>query len=260
MAKIFIAYRRQDSTYYVNGIQQVLEERFGKRSIVRDVTANIPLGTDYRKYLQSAVANSNVLLAVIGKKWEESFRSRAEDESDFLRIEIEEALERNIPVVPVLVGGAELPRKKNLPASISELVFREAAQIRSGKNLDPDLKNLADSLAATLGEEQSAPHKRTENLVLRISVRPKSAAIGIKFRWTVTVRNDGAAPLRDVTVNRRTKMLEPPFELDPGRARRFKFETRYPKPGKKTNSVSATAVLPDGSTVRTGTKTSAEVE
>lgn len=259
MAKIFIAYRRNDSTFYVNALQQELEKRFGKRSVVRDVTANIPLGTDYRKHLQLAVANSDVLLAVIGKKWEESIRTRGEDETDFLRIEIEEALERKIPVVPVLVGGAKLPREKSLPPSISELVFREAAQIRSGKDLDPDLKILADRLAATLGEEQSAPHKRTESLVLRISVRPKSAAIGIKFGWTVTVRNDGAASLRDVTVHRGRRLLEAPFELDPGRSRRFKFETRYPKPGKKTNSVSATGLLPDGSIVRTGTKTSAEV-
>ena len=59
---------------------------------------------------------------------------------------------------------------------------------------------------------------------------------------------------------RRSRFLEPPFELKPGRSRRFWYETRSPKPGRKTTSVSATAVLPDGSTVRTGTKTSAEVE
>ena len=263
MAKIFLAYRRKDSAYYVNAIQQELERRFSKHSVVRDLTANIPLGTDFRKFLQDAVANSDTLLAVIGRQWLESILGRSEDETDFVRIEIETALARGIPVVPVLVGGATLPKKADLPSTISDLVYRQAAEVRSGKRLDPDLEALGQRLTAEItGPTPQAKRKGrgTEDLVLRISVNPSNGNIGIKFTWTVTVRNDGSGALRDVEVRRGKALLsEPGFVLAPGKSRRFTFETRYPKPGRKTNSVSAVATAADGTSAKIGTRTSAQV-
>lgn len=262
MARIFLAYRRKDSAFYVNAIRQELERRFGQRSIVQDVTANIRLGDDFRKFLQDAVRGSNALLAVIGTQWLDSIRSRSEDEGDLLRLEIETALASGIPVVPVLVGGAKMPRKADLPPAISELVYRQAAEVRSGARLNPDLSALGKRLQAAIADPGRPGKRRSrgEDLVLRISVKPKSGDIGIRFVWTVTVRNDGNAPLAEVEVRRGNSPLhERPLELAPGKSRRFTFDARYPKPGKKTNSVSAVAAAADGTPLKIATRTSVEV-
>jgi hypothetical protein len=265
MAKIFIAYRRRDATFFVNAIEDELQQRFGKRSVIRDVNANIPLGTDFRKYLRDAVANSDILLAIIGKRWLETIRERADDATDFLRIEIEAALEGQIPVVPILVDGAQMPGPQDLPDSISEMIFRQAAEVHhKGRKLSDELEQLGAKLAAALqGVGVTVPPPPAgKDLILRISANPKTGGIGVKFRWTVTVRNDGDAPFRDVAVFRDTSRtpLKAPFDLAPGRSRRLPFTSRYRVPGRKTSNVHAVGTTASGQEVRVATKTSVQVQ
>jgi hypothetical protein len=82
-----------------------------------------------------------VLLAVIGDTWltagDGKGKRRLEDSRDFVRIEIESALERDIPVIPLLVNGASMPFEEELPAELKQLAFRNAIDIRH----DPDFHN-----------------------------------------------------------------------------------------------------------------------
>ena len=82
------------------------------------------LGVDFRAYLDEQVAKCDVFLAVIGRDWMAAQgrkgKSRLEDPGDFVRIEIESALKRQIPVIPVLVQGAKIPETQRLPASIQD--------------------------------------------------------------------------------------------------------------------------------------------
>jgi hypothetical protein len=108
---IFVSYRRLDSADITGRIYDRLVQHFGKASIFKDVDS-IPLGIDFRKHLQNSVGQCSVLLAIIGKNWlaaADKGKPRLNDAKDHLRIELETALQRDIPIIPVLVQGATVP-------------------------------------------------------------------------------------------------------------------------------------------------------
>ena len=141
MAKIFICYRREDSKLPAQWIYNDLINHFGAESVVFDVDT-IPLGTDFREYLNKQVSQCDILLAVIGDRWVELLKQRIDRPNDFVRIEIQAALERNIPVVPVLVGRAPVPAEKNLPPELLTLAYRQATEVHAGPDLQTHLKRL----------------------------------------------------------------------------------------------------------------------
>jgi hypothetical protein len=143
--RLFISYRREDSAYITDRINERLTQRFGRNAVFKDVDS-IPLGQDFRKLLRDAVGGCDVLLAVIGKEWfavdAKTGKRRIDDPRDHLRIEIESALERDIPVIPVLVQGAEVPEEEQLPEPLRPLAYRNAQPVRP----DPDFNNDLDRL------------------------------------------------------------------------------------------------------------------
>ncbi len=94
----------------------------------------IPLGVDFRKYIGDQVSQCEVMLVIIGQRWltitDEAGNRRLDSAADFTRIEIEQALQRSIPVIPVLVDGIGMPRPEDLPASLEQLAFRNATTVR----------------------------------------------------------------------------------------------------------------------------------
>ena len=145
MPKIFICYRREDSIWQAQRIYDNLVDHFGYESVVFDIDT-IPLGADFRGYLNKEVGKCDILLAVIGDKWLEILKQRLDEPNDFVRIEIQAALEREIPVVPILVGGKSVPSEKDLPPELANLSYKQAAEVRAGADLQPHLKRLIDGL------------------------------------------------------------------------------------------------------------------
>ena len=96
MSKILISYRREDSADVTGRIYDRLIQQFGQGAIFKDVDS-IPFGVDFRIYLDAQVAKCEVFLAVIGRDWMKKRgskgKSRLEDPGDFVRIEIESALQ-----------------------------------------------------------------------------------------------------------------------------------------------------------------------
>jgi hypothetical protein len=132
--KIFINYRREDSIDITGRLHDRLAETFGTKNLFMDVD-NIPLGVDFTTYLDGQVATCDVLLAVIGCKWldvrNEKGDRRLDVADDFVAVEISAALARNIPVIPVLVDGARLPKPGDLPERLKPLVLRNAISVGS---------------------------------------------------------------------------------------------------------------------------------
>jgi hypothetical protein len=148
-AKIFISYRRADSTDVTGRIYDRLTGHFGTSAIFKDVDS-IPPGTDFKEHLEKAVGKCKIFLVVIGDRWLEMTDSlghnRLQDPNDFVRIEIEAALNRNILIIPLLVRGASMPSKEKLPPSLRKLVYRNGIPIRS----DPDFHRDMDRLIETI--------------------------------------------------------------------------------------------------------------
>ncbi len=145
MSKILISYRREDSADVTGRIDDRLVQQFGGEAVFVDVDS-IPFGVDFRKHLDEHVAKCDVFLVVIGPDWDGSKhnegKSRLEDPRDFVRIEIESALKREIPVVPVLVRGAKIPAADRLPVSLHDLSYRNGLEVRSGRDFHGDMNRL----------------------------------------------------------------------------------------------------------------------
>jgi hypothetical protein len=94
---------------------------------------SIALGRDFRGVLQETLARCDLMLVLIDRNWtaarDDRGRARLENPSDFVRLEIETALRRNIVVTPVLVQGAQMPASEQLPPEIADLAYREGFEL-----------------------------------------------------------------------------------------------------------------------------------
>jgi hypothetical protein len=142
---IFISYRREDNPDITGRIYDRLSAQFGNSAVFKDVDS-MPLGVDFRDHIREQIGRCAVVVVVIGKNWNGASAAgerRLNDRRDHFRIEIETALERRIPVIPVLVDGAKMPREEELPPSLAQLVYKHGIPVRP----DPDFHNDADKLA-----------------------------------------------------------------------------------------------------------------
>ena len=150
---VFISYRREDSADITGRIYDRLVQHFSKEIVFKDVDS-IPLGIDFRKHLENALSQCQVLVAVIGENWIESETSsgnrRIDSPRDHLRIEIEIALHRDIPVVPVLVRNATMPAEDQLPPSLQSLAYRNGIPIRPDPDFHTDMDRLIKGIEVHL--------------------------------------------------------------------------------------------------------------
>ena len=168
--RIFISYRRQDSAYPAGWLYDRLAERFGPDQIFKDVDS-IELGDDFVDTITNAVGSCDILLALIGQEWLDIAGAdgtrRLDEPDDFVRLEIEAALERKVLLIPILVDGAEMPRGDELPASIAALVRRHALEL-SPNRFRADTDRLLETMDRTLTgmrDAQTAPMMAVDEAV-----------------------------------------------------------------------------------------------
>ena len=151
MAQVFLSYRRADSEGTVGRIHERLSEAFGPRAIFHD-TGSLLAGSDFRSAIEHALASSEVVAVVIGKQWLNATgpegRRRLDDSDDIVRREVESALAARKVVIPILVDGASMPPADALPPSIRELAYRNAVEVRPGRDFPADMQRLIAALEA----------------------------------------------------------------------------------------------------------------
>lgn len=133
--KIFISYRRSDAAPEALSISQFLEREFGRGSVFMDV--DIHAGTNFPSFLEQRLAESKVLLAIIGPNWlnatDKQGRARLTETEDWVRLEISRALAARITVIPVCINQATLPDKTALPEDLQGLVDHQAAFVSTSR-------------------------------------------------------------------------------------------------------------------------------
>jgi TIR domain len=151
-SRIFISYRRDDTAYAAGWLFDRLVDEFGPEQVFKDMDS-IALGDDFVDAITAAVSSTDVLLALIGDKWlgmvDEHGERRLDDPDDFVRLEIEAALERDVRVIPILVEGARMPRSEELPQSVAALARRQALELTSSR-FSSDTRTLLSVLEKTL--------------------------------------------------------------------------------------------------------------
>ena len=120
------------------------------------------------------------MLVLIGKDWaevkDEEGRIRLQNPGDFVRLEIEKALQRDIVVTPILVQGAHMPAPEQLPAEIRDLVYRNGFEL-SHNRWESDFAEMIRRLNLDIAKEgrrveQSASIAATRNASIAKAARP----------------------------------------------------------------------------------------
>jgi TIR domain-containing protein len=149
--RIFLNYRREDTRPYARLLYDALRERWpGDDQVFLDLD-RISAGLDFVKAINRAVGGCDVLIAVIGSKWlsvvdAATGENRLQNHDDYVRLEIEAALNRDVRVIPVLVGGGVMPTSRELPQSLVPLTRRNALEM-SDSHWDYDIDRLLDVLS-----------------------------------------------------------------------------------------------------------------
>ncbi|MEM8808728.1 MAG: toll/interleukin-1 receptor domain-containing protein [Cyanobacteria bacterium P01_G01_bin.38] len=159
MPSIFISYRRSDSGDITGRIYDRLVGHFGPDVIFRDIQS-IPFGVDFRNYIETELSGCQVLVAVIGPTWltvqDAEGNRRLDHPGDWVRLEIETALQRGIPVIPLLVSMARLPRAVDLPDCLQPLAYRSSTTARADPDFHPDMDRLIEGLTELLSTRSPA--------------------------------------------------------------------------------------------------------
>jgi hypothetical protein len=201
MSKLFISYRRDDSADVTGRIYDRLVAKFGKDTVFKDVES-IPLGTNFKTYLDGVMRECAVAVVIIGQQWltilDEHGKRRLDDPRDIVRLEVETALARNIPVIPLLVQSASMPAEDALPPSLAELAYRNGTPIRRDPDFHRDMDRVEEALQQWLnpGAKPAKPASPTryqkgqrvrhwkfgDGLVMSSAIREGDEEVSVMFK------------------------------------------------------------------------------
>jgi serine/threonine protein kinase len=134
--KIFLCYRRGDTQGFARGIYQNLAAKYGHEQVFRDIDST-PAGVRFAIWIESRVSQCSVMIVLIGDAWlsakDQREQRRLDLPGDWVRQEIEVALRRDIPIIPVRVQGARMPSEAELPPSIADLTGFQSAEVTDSR-------------------------------------------------------------------------------------------------------------------------------
>jgi hypothetical protein len=136
--------------------------------------------------ITTAVESCDVLLALIGDRWlavtDSDGQRRLDSPQDFVRLEIEAALTRNVRVIPILIEGARMPQAHELPEGLAKITRRQAQEL-SPNRFDIDTRRLLRVLDRTIAgahehdrHEAEAAARRRQAGQLQDQIRERVAA------------------------------------------------------------------------------------
>jgi hypothetical protein len=151
---VFICFRSSDGGSYASVyLDEVLTAAFGAAHVFRS-SRSIGAGASFPGVIEDALARAAVLLVLIGRDWlgapsatgvpaaaGEAGKRAVDRPEGWVRHEIEVSLRAGIPVIPVLLTGATLPAKSQLPPSIADLADRQVIHLRH-RHVSPDVGHL----------------------------------------------------------------------------------------------------------------------
>ena len=141
--KVFISYRRRFDQGFARLLKLELTKAFGDESVFRDVEDIAP-GEVFPQKINDAVKSCDTFLALISPGWLETVAS-LQNPDDFVRLEIAAALGAGVRVIPVLIGGAQMPKKGDLPEDLRALTLRQAEEL-SDSRWDDDVRHLIEAI------------------------------------------------------------------------------------------------------------------
>ncbi|HZU14433.1 MAG TPA: tetratricopeptide repeat protein [Chloroflexota bacterium] len=165
MASLFISYRRDDTRHVAGRLRDSLISHFGDEQVFRDVDS-LHGGYTWDTSLEEQVGSCDIVLVLIGSMWltvtGRDGKRRLDDARDWVRREIVAALQRGIPIFPVLVDDAPPPPKDDLPRALQPLTRWQMFNLRDDRWHD-DVHRLIRDIEAVLERSRQESEHRTES-------------------------------------------------------------------------------------------------
>jgi peptidyl-prolyl cis-trans isomerase B (cyclophilin B) len=216
---IAISYRREDSLPITGRLYDRLQAKFGQQHVFMDFDS-IPPGVDFREQIKRTIERSNLVIAVIGPRWlgEQADSSRRiDDPTDFVRLEIKYALEKGIPVIPLLVDNTLMPKPEKLPPELEALAFRNALPLDSGIDFHTHAERLINGICSLVDvSEKRRDTPQARKIRSEATTRPRVqagplrrsripawstfgviVAAGVALSWWLIARYDREQPTED---------------------------------------------------------------
>ena len=131
--KIFISYRRADSTDFAGRLHDNLKDKY---HLFFDTEDGIGAGERFLNVIVKNIEEADVFLMVIGKASAQEFKAR-EGQDDYVLKEIVQAQKSSCFIIPVLMGGVDaieyLPQEI---ASVKELSYYAFSHVKFSLNIE----------------------------------------------------------------------------------------------------------------------------
>ena len=183
---VFLSYRREDAGAYARLLQEELSKSLPEARVFMDLDS-IEAGLDFAEVIGEALDSCAVFVALIGPQWvtltDDKGRPRLYNPDDWVRLEVQTALDRGVRVIPVLVDGARPLREDLLPAGLDKLARLNALELsydRYQYDADRLVELIQRVLAAAPGNgtvHQSPPAAAAGAVAARHDVRPAGNAL-----------------------------------------------------------------------------------
>jgi hypothetical protein len=184
--RIFISYRREDSSGQAGRLYDRLAAVFGADQVFMDVDDILP-GENFATTLRNNVEAADIAVVVIGPRWltaaDSEGRRRLDDETDFVRREVLDALLRGKRVVPVLLNGTEMPAERELPEPLRALALCQAFELQD-RRFDRDAAALIEDLGgapAHRSDRKAAGSRIGRRLLLPAAVLLAGVAVWLSW-------------------------------------------------------------------------------
>jgi hypothetical protein len=207
--QIFLSYRREESKWQARQIYDALQQS-KLYSVFIDIDS-IPPGANFRETILAQIERCDVLLALLGVNWisvvnKKLGERKLDDPDDFVRIEIGAALNRGIPVVPVLLDDAILPEKDQLPDDLRGLLDRQAEFVNF-RTFATDVKRLMAKLQGVKEKDERPALQRNIFVVAFVIVM-----VGVLGIWYSSLHPRRVPPTIDEQVDRRPGRVQPTID------------------------------------------------
>ncbi|MDQ3980638.1 MAG: toll/interleukin-1 receptor domain-containing protein [Actinomycetota bacterium] len=165
--RVFVSYRRADSSPTAHTVTRALERSpvGGEPCEVFIDVDKIPLGTDFTRVLKMAMESCDIALEIVGRNWlVTDGRRRLDDANDFVRAEVRQAIREKVPLLAVLVDGAMLPNRSELPGDIRALVDSRVVRL-DDETFDDSIEELLSVVGGIGRRPGRAPAPATVRFV-----------------------------------------------------------------------------------------------
>ncbi|MEO8264162.1 MAG: TIR domain-containing protein [Ilumatobacteraceae bacterium] len=153
--KIFMSYRRADDRHFIGRLHDRLCDAFGDEMVFRDIDS-IPAGTNFRNVILRTLNEVDAVVAVIGPQWSRSpAGENAAADTDYVFLELAEALKQSKPTIPVLIENTEMPSPDALPSDLRALSDINAISVHGDPAFRRDSTRLIEAISTIVIEDRA---------------------------------------------------------------------------------------------------------